>query len=219
VTDIAGLATTWIAEYHPSGVAIIAAGIADDGTAGLFITDNHGGNVRPLAVLDEDPADLISDLAVSAAGNVVTFVHDHTPGALAPGEPTAHLHEIVIPGMTLTDLAEFDTLPTELVASRTSDSIAWASHRSAAGDAAEFKYRDTVQFPDASTAPVGFLGDGSAVVIVRPTLTPAGPGNLWVVPPTGSPTLLVEGVDAAATRTAIDSWIDLPSDIEAQAPG
>jgi hypothetical protein len=219
VEDVAGLAVTWMAEYHPSGVAIIAAGIADDGRAGLFIADNHGENVKPLALLLNDPEDTITDMAVSSAGNVVTFVHDHTPGSFSPSEPAAHIHEIVLPGLNLVDVADLPAIPTGLVASRTGDAAAWMLDDPTTGPSAQFKYREPVQFQGAVAVPVGFLGDGSSLVMVRPTAKPGGPGDAWLVPVTGEPTLIARGVDAATTRVVIGEWIDLPADIEAQAPG
>jgi hypothetical protein len=198
---------------------VIAAGIAADGTAGLFLSDNLGGQLRPLAVLAEDPADRITDLAVSATGNVITFVHDHSPGELAPGEPVAHIHQIVIPGLTLIDLDMPDVLPTHLVGGDSVDTVSWVLDTSTASSITQFLTRDDVHVSEHRAEPVGFLADGTAVLMARPVPSRTGPGDVWLAPPTGPPVLLIESVDAVATRTVIGPWIDLPADIEAQAPG
>jgi hypothetical protein len=57
------------------------------------------------------------------------------------------------------------------------------------------------------------------VVVARSPGAASGPGDVWLVPQIGDPVLFAVNVDAAATRTMIGPWIDLPEDIEAQAPG
>ena len=114
VTDVAALAETWAAAYHPSGEAILAAGVAPDGRRGLFIADNDGGQLEQALTLD-DAADTITELSVSADGRSVNFIHDH---AGSSDGVAAHVHRLDLASIFVIDVATYgDVVPTGMVTS------------------------------------------------------------------------------------------------------
>jgi hypothetical protein len=224
-TDVGSLAVTWAAAYHPSGLAIVSAGIDDAGIPGLFLADNRGNDPRPLVVLD-DPTTRITEVAFAHNGDWVTFVHDHTDGALYVGSP-AHIHRIHLAGLWLEDIASQPVVvPSGLIASQQLDgTIAWMEQHSTvntqtlawSGESVSLRFAETV------AEPIGFFDRGAAVAVVRP-VGPVGAdgaaGQLWMYPQGADPVLVARGVTAAATRTIHHpNWSDPPLDIEQQAVG
>jgi hypothetical protein len=222
-TDVASLATTWAAAYHPSGLAIVSAGIDRNGVAGLFLADNTGGGAQPLVFL-EDAATTITEVAFAHNGNWVTFVHDHTNGTIDEGV-TAHIHRFQLDSFTLEDVVALpDVVPTGLIASEQSDgTIAWQQPYSTTstptftwtgGDAR------TIGFPETIADPVGFFDDGTTATVVFPVGPAETVGQLWVFPRVGDPVLIARGVTAAATRTVHHPvWSEPPIRIDQQAVG
>lgn len=216
LVDVAGLTETWLAEYHPSGHGIFVAGVSAAFGPGLFLTDNHGGDVRAVALLQTDPKDLINDIAVSSDGRTVYFVHDHRPGGLRPGEPAGHVHGIQLPGLNLWDIGTFDQLPTGLVTSTDSYHNAW-SVVDDDGTLVGGSMAHTFRFADRIVTPIGFVGD--RLVVLARTSDDAPTGDVWIVRDGRPPQLLVSDVDAVDTRTIAGPFEPIPGDIEQQAPG
>lgn len=213
VTDVTALATTWAAAYHPSGQAIVSAGIDRSGTVGVFISDNRGNGATPIVVL-EDRSTSVTDVAVAHNGNWITFVHDVTEGDT---REEAHIHRV-----HLTDLppervpAEHEEVPVELIASEQLDgSISWREVVDDQDEGLAYSWsgiepRD-LSFPDAVVEPVGFLAEGTAAAVVLPEDAEGG-GQLWTYPPDAEPVLIARDVTAAATRTIRhDAWSNPPT--------
>jgi hypothetical protein len=219
--DVSSLAVTWAAAYHPSGLAIVSAGIDDAGQPGLFLADNRGNDPQPLVTLD-DPMTRISEVAFSHNGDWVTFVHDHTDGTVDEGV-LAHIHRIHLGGLWLEDVVSLpDVVPTGLIASEQLDgTIAWMEQRSTV-NTQSFAWngeRVSLRFPETIAEPVGFFDRGAAVAVVRP-VGGGDEGQLWMYPPGKDPVLVTRGVAAAATRTVHHpNWSDPPLQIEQQAVG
>jgi hypothetical protein len=240
VFDVASLATTWVAAYHPAGTAIFSAGISDDGVAGIYIADNRGRDPRPLVTLD-DQTTLITELVVAHDGSWIAFVHDHTHAELSTGssvhtvaepdtggvpESGGHVHRLFLPTLALDDLAVAERVPTGLVTSEQADGLlSWTTTLDATNTQSTVMSEDAVvlNYPTSETAttPVGFLDSGTTVLSNRPVGSPASqPSDLLIRPIAGGLTLISVGVTAAATRTVHDSnWLDPPLDIEQQAVG
>ena len=169
------LRMTWAAAYHPSGLAIVSAGIDDNGVAGLFIADNLGNGPQTLVFL-EDPATTITEVAFAHNGDWVTCVHDHTDGTIDEGV-AAHIHRIHLPDLLLEDvIAQVDVVPQQLVASEQVDgSIAWQeTHSTVNHQTFAWSGGDVVSlgFPETEVVPVGFVDGGTAVAKVRSDGTP-----------------------------------------------
>jgi hypothetical protein len=221
-TDVASLATTWAAAYHPSGFAIVSAGIDRDGNAGLFLADNTGGQLQQLVFL-EDASTTITEVAFAHNGNWVTFVHDHTNGSTGEGV-MAHIHRFQFEGFALEDVASLpDVVPSGLVASEQADgTVAWQQPYSTIS-APTFTWSGgqprQIGFPETIADPVGFFDGGSAAAVVVPVGT-QGVGQLWVFPRAGDPLLIARDVTAAATRTVHHPvWSEPPLRIDQQAVG
>ena len=216
-TDISFLARTDVAAYHPAGRNIFAAGQAADGTAGLFLAGNRGQNPRLIARLDE-PNTVITEIAPDPSGSRVYFIHDHRNG-------TFHLHALDLPGLTITDVATV----AEPVAKLTVSSAAGAAIAARLGDCAGLTHTQVYDaaaavdqpaaFAALSTEPIGWL-DAQQLVLSARASGCAGPSDLWIWNiATSAATPLISGVDAAAIRSVLTSFGELPGDINSAAPG
>jgi hypothetical protein len=225
VTDVAALADTWVAAYHPSGEAILAAGVAPDGRRGLFIADNDGGQLEQALTLD-DAADTITELSVSADGRSVNFIHDH---AGSSDGVAAHVHRLDLASIFVIDVATYgDVVPTGMVTSVGADNAltfelvrSTVSHLTVLADGADLR---TFRVPEQQIVPAGFADAGTVVGVLHPDGTPVGAagaqGSLVVTDGIGAPLVLADGVAAAATRLAPHpTWADPPLGIPLQAVG
>ncbi|MEO6571821.1 MAG: hypothetical protein ABIO83_09755 [Ilumatobacteraceae bacterium] len=227
VEHVGALATTWAAAYHPSGLAILVAGIADDGSAGLFITDNLGGQLHQFVFL-EDADSVITDLAVAHNGNWVTFVHDHIGSRDRVDPAAAHVHRFDLTTFGITDIEILpDDVPTALIASDQRDgTVAWERDiEGGTGRHVAFTWSGGVPNPiavdDHDTDAVGFLDDGTVATLVRPSDSPRAAADLVLVSLLGDrPVLIAHDVTAAATRTIHHpNWSEPPLGIEQRAVG
>jgi hypothetical protein len=216
-TDISFLARTDVAVYHPAGRDIFAAGLAADGTEGLFVASNRGQNSRLLARLDE-PNTAITEIGADPSGSRVYFIHDHKNG-------TFHVHAIDLPDLTITDVLQV----AEPVAKLTVNFVAGAALAVRVGDCSGltrtqvFNGATAVEQPAAfaalSTEPIGWLDTQQIVLSARATGC-SGPSDLWIWNiATSAATPLVGNVDAVAVRSVLTSFGELPGDINSAAPG
>jgi hypothetical protein len=215
--DISFLDRTDVAAYHPAGKNIFAAGQAADGTAGLFVASNRGDNPRLIAQLDT-PGTVITEIGPDPSGSRVYFVHDHRNG-------TFHVHSLDLPALTLADVIEAPSPIARLTVGATAAAaIGWR-----VGDCSGltrtqiFNAGAVVDQPAAfaalSTEPVGWLDTQQIVLSVRASGC-TGPADLWIWNiATSAATPLVTGVDAAAVRSVLGTFGELPGDINNAAPG
>lgn len=213
--DVSFLASTDVAVYHPAGKNIIAAGTGLDGVAGLYLASNRGENARAIATLD-DPSTSITEVVVDPSGVITYFVHDH-------GD-MRHIHQLSLQGLQLIDMAMTDdqvghlTLGTFFggrLAYREGDCAGVVSTKLANGS-----FGDLMSSPELegrSVVPVGWLDFQRLVVEVR-DVGCDGPAEVWVMSTTGEVHQALGTVEAVAVRTVLDSFGELPDDINAQAP-
>lgn len=222
VVDIASLSTTWAAAYHPSGLAVVSAGIDENGVAGLFLADNRGGQ-RSLLVFLDDPVTKITEVAFAPDGSAVYFVHDHTEGTTEPGV-VGHVHRFEPTTAVLTDLAvEADVVPTDLRVSERDDGTAtWRIDHSTATSTLELWRGGDVEsrrVAEWKIDVVGTIDDGTLAALLRPVAS-SDPGELWLIPADDEPVLIARGVSAAATRAErATDWSEPPLSIEQRAVG
>ena len=146
------------------------------------------------------------------------FVHDHRNG-------TFHVHSLELPALTLTDVIEAPSPIARLTVGATAAApIGWR-----VGDCGGltrtqiFNAGVVVDQPAAfaalSTEPIGWLDTQQIVLSVRATGC-TGPTDLWIWNiATSAATPLVTGVDAAAVRSVLGTFGELPGDINSAAPG
>jgi hypothetical protein len=217
-TDISFLARTDIAVYHPAGKNIFAAGLGNDGTAGLFVASNRGQNPRLIAQLD-DPNTAITEIVPDTSGTRVYFVHDHRNG-------TFHVHALDLPALALTDITQATEPIAKLVAGTTQGSpVAWRI-----GDCAGLTRTQVAVatgqvadqpgvFATLSTEPLGWI-DGQRLVVSTRATGCVGPSDLWLWNiTTSTATPLVNGVGAASIRSVLSVFGELPGDAGNAAPG
>jgi hypothetical protein len=216
-TDISFLERTDIAAYHPAGRNIFAAGLAGDGTAGLFIAGNRGENPRLIAQLDQ-PTTAITEIKPDPSGSRVYFVHDHGTG-------TFHVHSLDMPALTLADVTQtVEPIAKLTVGGAASAPIAWRLGAcTGLTRTQQFNSVAVVDQPAAfaalSTEPLGWLDPQQLVLSVRATGC-TGPSDLWIWNIVSSAaTPLVTGVDTAAIRSVLATFGELPGDINNAAPG
>ena len=223
IEDVSSLATTWTAAYHPSGLAIVSAGIADDGQVGIFIADNHGDDPRPLVILD-DQSTSISEVVFGHNGDWIAFIHDHSLASMPDDPVMGHVHRLFLPFLAIDDLGSyFDSVPSGLVTSGQIDgTVAWTvapGGRQQATVMAEDARVTYLSLPSLTSTPVGFLDSGTSATLLAPTVGGAG-ADLWLYPTDAEPTLVTRGVAAETTRTVHDpNWSEPPLDIEQRAVG
>lgn len=213
--DISFLADTKVAEYHPAGKNIFAAGVDANGMAGLFVASNRGENVRPVALV-EDQATSITEIAADASGSLLYFVHNH--GSFA------HVHQVQLPDLALTDLAQVDGSVDHLtVSTKAQSGVAFrvgdcaATTRTVASRFGEtFEVGVGTPLAGLSTTPVGWIEADRLVVAAR-TAGCDGPADLWIVSLDGDATLIVSGVENAAVRAAVTAFGELPNDLNTDA--
>jgi hypothetical protein len=216
-TDISFLDRTDVAAYHPGGKDIFAAGLASDGTAGLFVASNRGANPRLIAQLDQ-PSTVITEIAPDPSGTRVYFVHDH-------GNGTFHVHSLDFPALTLTDVIQAQEPIAKLTVGTTPGSaIAWRAGACTGFTRTQLWNGSAVveqpaAFATLSTEPVGWLDAQQFVMSVRASGC-AGPSDLWIWNiATSAATPVVTGVDNVAIRAVLGTFGELPGDINSAAPG
>jgi hypothetical protein len=190
--------------------------MGEDGVAGLFLAGNRGEDFRLIASLD-DGMTRITELALGTSGDVAYFLHDHGS--------SAELHRLTFPQLQIDTLADGPEQLTALTISNDSDpSIAYRvgecdGRAMSLIDGAIIDVTAGSAIASASTAPVGWV-DGEHLLLGARSAGCAGPLDLWVWDAAdGALVRLVADVDAGAVRTVLDTFGELPGDIESQAPG
>ena len=214
--DVSFLAHTDVAAYHPAGKNILAAGMGFDGVAGVYLASNRGENARVIATLD-DPSTSISEIVVDVSGVTTYFVHDHND--------KRHIHQLSLEGLQLIDVATSDdqvghlTLGTfygSRLAYREGDCSGVVRTKLANGLSGDLM--SSPELENRSVTPVGWLDYERLVVTVRDTGC-EGPAEVWLMNTNGQVHQVLGMVEAAAARSALENFGELPNDINAQAPG
>lgn len=212
--------------FTPAGTSItyvdgsrlieVAAGVAPDGSAGIFIASNRGENMRPVALL-EHPDDAIVDMAFWTSGDRMLFVHDH-------GD-SFELHTAVFPSLGLMDVTQYDRPVGDLRIG--TDPFSWAAYR--VGDCSGVTSVMVYPWADAprdlaagtplaerSVRPVGWTDLGHLIVESRATGCD-GPADVWVLGADGSAQQVLAGVEHVAVRDVVRSAGELPNDLNTDA--
>lgn len=197
-SDPTFLGLTVFAVSHPSGQALIGAGLTRDRVEGVFAADLDGTNLRPLALTGDDTSFL--ELVADPTGRSVLV--------LTSRGDAVRLHRIDLASLAITEITSQPT-PMQLVtASPAGDLVAWraglcnsmtatwlgggATEPAVIGQGTPLQTR--------SVAPVGWLDAGRLVLAAR-TFGCDGPAEVWVWNlAEGSATLLVRGVEHPAVR-------------------
>ncbi|HUS61033.1 MAG TPA: hypothetical protein VMY34_02480 [Acidimicrobiales bacterium] len=203
---ISFLATTDTAIYHPSGRQIVAAGKAMDGVYGIWIAENDGTEAKRLVATET--ADKITSLGWTSGG-LLTFVALHGT--------SGHVHFLDLGARTLTSLPDDRREPSGVVPStfeetkvavtdgpcgrQTTRIATWPPGESPAK--AEHVSLGAV-LGKLATTPVGWLDDGTLLLIVRPSGC-TGPGSLWAWHPQRREVEIARNVIAAAVRSRLTS--------------
>lgn len=217
--DISFLTRHTDAVYHPAGHHVVAAGTDRDGAIGVWIAKNDGtGAVR--AVRGET-AEAISSLGWTSAG-LLTFVADH--GA------TSHVHLIELSFGSLVALPADRREPGVVVPSafepnkvavtdgpcgrQTTRVATWPKNGSP--DKAQHVSLGPV-LGKLATEPVGWLDDGTLLVLVRASGC-TGPASLWAWHPERTDVEIARDVHVAAVRGALPEPPEPPASVPDDAP-
>lgn len=201
-------AATTESAYHPAGLSIVMV-VPQGDRPGLLMTSNTGEN--PRWIVENETASEIHDLAFTKDGALL-FVAVHDDGQ--------HLHRLDLttsePQLTTVLEAPLDEPLGAVVASP------WDDGRIAAGADCTGRGPLHVRVDGndidvgaevAGGEPIGWLPDGSLVVLTRPD-GDCGPGDLYSV--TGATATLIDhGVDGAAVRAVLPPPPPPPPEIEA----
>lgn len=198
--DISFLATTTEAVYHPAGRHIAASGKAADGSTAIWIARSDGTDAKP-AVPDET-AETFSSLGWTSGG-LLTFVADHG------NEAHVHLFDVEKGLSALPDDRREPQLvvpsayePNKVAVTdgpcgrQTIRVATWAKGASPA--TAQHVSLGAV-LGKLPTEPVGWLADGTLLLIVRSSGC-TGPGSLWAWHPERREVEIAKGVLTAAVR-------------------
>ena len=213
--DISFLARTEVASYHVAGKNIVAAGVAADGTSGLFVASNRGANAQPIALL-EDPATAITEIVPDTDGTSVYFLHDHGS--------SFEVHQVLFPSLVINDLVN----TTEPIAKLTVSSIPSGGLALRVGDCATLTRTVAWQggalieigagtaLAGQSTTPVGWLDSNHLVVAARAQGC-SGPADVYVAEVNGTATMVAGGLDNISVRAAVTNFGEIPNDLNADA--
>jgi hypothetical protein len=215
VTDISFLDTTDVAIYHQSGTRIIAVGTLGS-LYGIWLSSNLGTEPKMILSVD-DPTTPVTDLALSADGQTLYFVH-------------GFVHLLHIPILDLAELGQSGRNEANLAVSRVDGATAWTigpcdasgSVVAIAPDADAVDLRTAARSPfadaDVTLQPVGWLRGARLVLAVRASGC-EGPADVWTWSVAGEFDQIAHDVLAPAVRIAGGPFVDLPNNIEQAAPG
>jgi hypothetical protein len=196
-TDISFLTRHDEVVYHPAGTHIAVAGLAKDGSYGIFLATNTGKDPQPLA--NAETAKSISALVFDEQGESLYFAADH-------GEHH-HLHRLHIGEGRLETYAETREPISRIFVSQ-DGKLAYREGSCTKGTETMVRQAEGEIHAAAAVAPfvepAGWLPDGGLLLIARQSsCDEAGDLRLWAG---GSSTkLLAEKVDRAAIRAAAQS--------------
>jgi hypothetical protein len=207
--DVSFMDRTTTAAYHPAGRHIAAAGTGSDGLGeGVFVASNRGANAQRVGQIDEGT---VSDLAFEEDGNSIVFLHTHLDGTVE-----VHRYHLDLGFMEVVH-ASTDAPIASLVASPVDEgALAWSRVPSATtGDvwvqpnltSTPFAVQDLPA--GHATTPLSWLPRQRLVVAARTASSPLdAPYDVWQWSPNGT-THLIDGVSAAAARTAHGPYLEL----------
>jgi hypothetical protein len=202
-SEITFLAQTDAAVSHTAGGAVVASGLAPDGTGGIYVATSTGDALRMLASAPPgDPAPVhVTELGVDAAGDVLYFIADNGT--------SFRVGQLLFGDLSVTDLATEQAPVLQLTVGPTRRSVAWKVglcnsvtrarvRDDRTGTAVEVGVGTPIE--SLSLAPVGWL-DGTRLVVAARPLGCDGPADVWIWNLLdASATLLVKNVEFASVR-------------------
>lgn len=225
VTDISFLRYTDAAVYHPAGTHIAVAGAADDGTYGIWLSDNLGREPKPIArgesfrgAYDPDSPRIV-EMAWSHSGDALYFVADHGDEHHVHALTFIEGDDALLEGL-LETLATGPEPMTRLEVSeftgRRRVAFARGSCEQGFTTTVVERRRDPGPLHEGpnSTVPVGWLPDGR--LVLQSSLEPCSESSdlhLWSG---GSMKLLVTDVSVAAIRARSPEPPDPPAPVGEQ---
>lgn len=211
--DISFLAEHDEVVYHPAGTHIAVTGTADDGTYGLWLATNVGGDAQLLAIGED--ARRIFSLSFAHDGTTLYYAAEHDDRydvhslRLALQDDEGEVRDA--------ELGTLDSAPTEMgdvVASEFSDaSVAYTVRNCEEGKTTRVWTGSVTELggelAELSSEPVGWLPSGELLVLARDEGC-EGEGTLyaWSVEET---TVLAGDVSAAGVRAVLPPPPDPPS--------
>lgn len=214
-SDITFLAEHHDVAYHPAGTHIVTSGYNIEGTYGIFLADNEGGDIHMIA--RGESATWIDDLTFSHDGMRLYFSADH-------GDEF-HLHELVMergrgaegPATREVALKTLATGPEPFEAISVSEFTADMSagyvekpERLVAysqgcrvSTFGEFAPPIPAELQGSSAKPVGWLPNGTLIALGYDDGCNTPSGELFRISPEGDAVLIAEGVEAAAVRAVL----------------
>jgi hypothetical protein len=205
------------AVYHPAGRAVTAVGTSLDGTYGIWLATNTGAT--PKLITKAVTAPHIGELNWS--GNQLYFIADHGDNW--------DVNVLQIPGLELSDGYNSKLPLSHLVVSPN------GTYAVQEGDCHDGGQRQRAVVPVADgpglPGPLGSLitrpvaAIDNSTLLVAASSTCGGPEDLWELrfdysrASWATPLLLVHDVGAVAVRALAPTPSELPTNIEARAPG
>jgi len=217
-SEVTFLAQTDIAISHPAGGSLIGAGVAFDGTHGIYVASDLGTNPRP--ILRVESADVsVTELAMDASGEALFFV--------SSGTSTFELHRLAFPTLAMMDVTSEQAPISELVTGPVAGATAWRvglCNSVTQVRVLDERIAEPVDVGEGtpiaalSLSPLGWLDANRLVVAARP-LGCDGPADVWIWNRLdNAATLVVKAVEFPAVRVvaqvattiAISPTADLP---------
>lgn len=216
-SDATFLGITVAAVSHPSGQALIGAGLTRDRDEGVFAADPDGKNLRPLALAGGDLTFL--ELAVDPTGQSVLV--------LSTRGDSVRIHRVGIGDLLVTELVSQPTPMQLMTPGPSGGTVAWrsglcnsttATWLIGGRDASPVLVGEGTPLQTRSAAPVGWL-DASRLVVAGRTFGCDGTAEIWVWNlAESSATLLVAGADSPAVRV-VQPRAELPATDAVAQPG
>jgi len=199
-SEVTFLAQTEVATSHPAGGSLIAAGMAPDGTRGIFVASDLGANTRAIARVDSEDV-VVTELAMDAAGDALFF--------LTTSDTSFALRRLSFPDLAVTDVSSDQSPMTALTTGPVTGTTAWRvglCNSVTLIRVLDDRIAEPVDVGEGtpiaalSLSPLGWL-DASRLVIAARPLGCDGPADVWIWNRLdNSATLLVKGVEFVAVR-------------------
>lgn len=203
-TDISFLERHDDVTYHPAGEHIATTGVAEDGSYGLYLATNVGGEERLLARGEE--ARFITDLVFSHSGLSLYYSARHGPR-------DRHLHRLNMGRDATLDTLDNSEFGFYFAVSEVEEipPYGWSSIGDcAAGEPDRLHVRgESIELPSelkrTSLRPVGWLPGRKLVVTSSPvSCSVAAPQDIYVLSHAAQPVLIAREVGlTAAVRTVL----------------